>query len=135
MASMIEPDFNRYALALIHEDRIVFTSEKPGLEPILECLDACRGHYRDCILHDRVFGLAAARLMAPADLIRTVVTRAVSRPALAYLEARGIDVQAEAVVAGILTRDRSRVCPGEVIALETDDPDLFVRRIMGMMGE
>jgi hypothetical protein len=131
---MIAPDFTRYALALIHEDRIVFTSEKPGLEPILECLEACRGHYRDCILHDRVFGLAAARLIAPADLIRTVVTRAISRPALAYLEARGIEVRADVTVEGILTRDRSRVCPGEVIALETDDPDLFAKRIREMMG-
>jgi hypothetical protein len=130
---MIEPDFDRYALALIHEDRIVFTSEKPGLEPILECLEACRGQYRGCTLHDRVFGLAAARLIAPADLIRSVVTRAISQPALAYLEARGIGVQAEAVVEGILTRDRSRVCPGEVIALETDDPILFTNRIRAMM--
>jgi hypothetical protein len=134
MAAMIEPDFDRYALALIHEDRLVFTSEKPGLEPILECLEACGGRYRDCILHDRVFGLAAARLIAPADLIRTLVTRAISRPALAYLEARGIEVRAEAIVEGILTRDRSRVCPGEVIALETDDPDLFAKRIRGIMG-
>jgi hypothetical protein len=134
MAAMIEPDFDRYALALIHEDRIVFTSEKPGLEPIMECLEACRGRYQDCTLHDRVFGLAAARLIAPADLIRTLVTRAISRPALAYLESRGIEVRAEAVVEGILTRDRSRICPGEVVALETDDPDIFLKRIREMMG-
>jgi hypothetical protein len=133
MAAMIEPDFDRYALALIHEDRIVFTSEKPGLEPIFECLDACQGRYRDCTLHDRVFGLAAARLIAPADLIGTLVTRAISKPALAHLEARGIEVRADAIVEGILTRDRSRVCPGEVIALETDDPDLFAKGIKEMM--
>ncbi|MCL2670246.1 MAG: DUF1893 domain-containing protein [Syntrophaceae bacterium] len=133
MATTIEPNFDRYALALIQGDRIVFTSEKLGLEPILECIEACRGRYRDCILHDRVFGLAAARLIVPAELIRTLVTRAISRPALAYSESRGIVVHAEAVVERILTRDRSRVCPGEVIALETDDPELFTRRIGEMM--
>lgn len=130
---MIAPDFDHYSLALIHQDRIVFSSTKPGLEPILDCLAACRGHYRDCTLHDRVFGLAAARLMAPAGLIGTLVTRAISRPALACLKAQGIEVQAEAIVESILTRDRSRVCPGEVIALETADPDLFAQQIREMM--
>lgn len=132
---MIAPDFDRYALALIHADRIVFTSDKGGVEPILDCLAACGGRYSGCTLHDRVFGLAAARLIAPADLIRELVTRAISRPALAFLEDRGIEVQAEAVVEGILTRDRSRVCPGEVIAIETDNHDLFVKRIEELLGK
>ena len=131
---MIEPDFARYSLALIHEERIVFTSEKLGLEPIVECLAACRGRYRDCTLHDRVFGLAAARLAAPAELIKTIVTPVISQPALAFLEAAGIEVRAGKIVEGILTRDRSRVCPGEVIALESKDPALFYERIMALIN-
>ena len=134
MAAIIKPDFDHYALALIQGDRFVFTSEKLGLEPILECIEACCGRYRDCTLHDRVFGLAAARLVAPTELIRTLVTRAISKPALTYIENKGIMVHTEAVVDRILTRDGSRTCPGEVIALETDDPELFARRIREMMN-
>jgi hypothetical protein len=134
MAAMIEPDFARYALALIHEERIVFTSKKRGLEPIVECLAACRGRYRDCTLHDRVFGLAAARLVAPAELISTIVTPVISQPALTFLEAAGIEVRAGTVVEGILTRDRSRVCPGEIIARENEDPGIFHERIMALIN-
>ncbi len=134
MAPLIEPDFDRYALALIHEERIVFSSVKAGIEPLADCIAECGGRYRHCILHDRVFGLAAARLIVPTDLIGTLVTRAVSQPAKTYLESKGIEVRAEAVVEAILTRDRSRVCPGEVIALETDDPELFARRMKEMMS-
>jgi hypothetical protein len=132
---MIAPDFSRYSLALIDNERVVYSSCDAGLQPLVDCIHACQGRYRDCVLHDRVFGLAAARLASPTGLIKSVVTRAVSRPALTFLEAHQIAVTADEVVVGILTRDRSAVCPGEIIALQTGPYGLFRERIMAMLGE
>lgn len=132
---MITPEFDRYSLALIDNECVVYSSCDAGLQPLVDCIHACAGRYRDCVLHDRVFGLAAARLAAPTGLIKSVVTRAVSRPALSFLEAQQIAVTADEVVEGILTRDRSAVCPGEIIALETDSDEVFHRRIMTMLRD
>jgi len=61
-------DFSKYSLVLIHDEQVVYTSDQPGLRPLLACLAECRNRYRNCVLHDRVTGLAAARLIVHVGL-------------------------------------------------------------------
>ncbi|PKN10257.1 MAG: hypothetical protein CVU70_03240, partial [Deltaproteobacteria bacterium HGW-Deltaproteobacteria-5] len=81
------------------------------------------------ILHDKVMGLAAARLIDRSGIIEEVHTTVVSLPAEQFLKDCGIRLTAFIVVPNILTHDKSSICPGELIALNTNEPDAFYKKI------
>jgi hypothetical protein len=128
-----EPDFQDYSLAMFCGERRVFTSSEPGLKPLVEWLEIYRGKYQGCLLHDKVIGLAAAKLIVYSGLISEVVTGVASAPAKSFLLAQGVSVRAARWVDNILTKDGKAICPGEVIALETEDRDEFLVRIYGLV--
>jgi len=61
------------------------------------------------------------------------ITLLASRPAREFLDGEGIALEAVQTVDHILTPDRSTVCPGEVIALETPERQEFLARIYGLL--
>ena len=130
---MLIPDFSRYSLALVEGEAIIHSSNGAGLRPLWDALKIF--HDRSgLILHDKVMGLAAARLIVYSGVVAGVVTKVVSMPARRFLQENGIALSADGVADNILTRDTSSVCPGEVIALSTDDPKVFLQKIEAMMG-
>jgi hypothetical protein len=120
MKNDVHPDLSHYTLVLVEEGRILFTSEKRGIAPLLECLERFTGQTGHYILHDRVTGLAAARLVVHCGFIAEVITRLISEPARACLNRHGIAFKAELVVPQILNRNRSASCPAESIAQEIE---------------
>jgi len=127
---MLKPDFDRYSLALFHEDRIVFSSAKEGLRPLVECIRACRGRFSGCELHDRAVGLAAAKLVvATGGMINRIVARRASERAMALLKRHSVPIVAGEVVPILLNRDRSGPCLMERKASATEDPHQFLREI------
>jgi hypothetical protein len=132
---MLTPDFNRYSLALFHEGRLVFISEKEGLRPLVECIRACRGHFIGCELHDRAIGLAAAKLVAASDgLITRITTRRASAMAVTLLETLSIPLAAGEVVPVLLNRDRTGPCLMEQKASATEDPRQFLQEIFAFFS-
>ncbi|NPU83396.1 MAG: DUF1893 domain-containing protein [Syntrophaceae bacterium] len=129
----MENRFRDYNLALFSGGRRVFSSQGKGLRPLVECLDACRD-FRDCVLHDKIMGLAAARLAADSGIVREIAARTASEPAARFLGARGIPLEAEGTVPAILTQDGGAVCPGERIALAVEDPGRFEKEIRAMIA-
>ncbi len=69
-----------------------------------------------------------------SGMIDEVYTAIVSSPARQFLNDCGIRLTAIQVVPNILTNDKSSVCPGEIIALNTSEPDAFYRQIKAMLG-
>ena len=132
-ALMTEPNFQDYSLAMFCGGRKIFTSREPGLKPLVEWLEIYRGKYQGCLLHDKVMGLAAAKLIVYSGLISEVAAGVFSKPAKSFLLAHGVSCRAARCVDNILTRDGAAICPGEVIALETNDRDEFLNRIYGMV--
>lgn len=130
---MTGPNFQDYSLAMFCGERRIFISREPGLKPLVEWLEIYRGKYRGCLLHDKVVGLAAAKLIAYSGLISEVVTDVSSAPARSFLLDHGVSVRAALCVDDIRTRDGTAICPGEVIALETDDREEFLIRIRRMV--
>jgi len=129
---MLTPDFTRYSLALFHEGRIIFYSEKGGLRPLVECILACRDRFNGCDLHDRVIGLAAAKLVIASGMIGRVITRTASSPARAFLEEKSIPLTAGEVVPRILNREKTTPCPMEQKAEATADPETFFREMSAL---
>jgi len=127
---MLKADFTRYSLALIDENKIIFSSAGRGLKPLASCLEIYRHTKNKFILHDKVTGLAAAKLIVYAGFISCVQTLVASQPAKKFLEEHAIKIDAQEVVANILKKDRSSLCPGEVIALNTDREEAFIKQIM-----
>lgn len=68
---MDKPNFNDYSLAMFCGGRRVFRSSEAGLKPLVEWLEIYRGKYRGCLLHDKIVGLAAAKLIVYSGLIRS----------------------------------------------------------------
>jgi hypothetical protein len=127
------PDFTLYSLALYRGEKRIHSATAGGLRPLFEALAQHRG-LTGLTLHDRVTGLAAARLAVLSGAIIHIVTGVASAPAVEFLDRHGILLTAGAEVDRILTRDKSAVCPGERIALETEDPSVFVQQIRQMLG-
>jgi len=130
---MLIPDFSRYSLALLEGDAIIYSSTGAGLRPLWDALEKFQGR-SGLILHDKVMGLAAARLIVYSGLIAGVFAKVASVPARQFLAESGIALAADGVQANILTRDQSAVCPGEVIALNTDAPDVFLQKMRAMLN-
>jgi hypothetical protein len=115
------PDLSRYTLILMEGDTVLFTSEDRGIAPLLACLERFSDSGRSCVLHDRVTGLAAARLAVHGGFIVEVVTRVISRPAKDFLMTHGIRIQAGKIVPAIFNRAKTGACPAETIALATEN--------------
>lgn len=129
---MLMPDFSKYSLALIEGNDIIHSSRENGLRPLFDCLERHQGK-SGLTLHDKVIGLAAARLIVRSGIIVQVMTTIASMPAKKYLEDNDIQMTACDVTANILTRDKSAVCPGEIIALNTESPEDFLRKIKALL--
>jgi hypothetical protein len=130
---MLIPDFTRYSLALLEGEKVIYSACGGGLRPLWDALEKFQGK-SGLILHDKVIGLAAARLIVQSGMIAEIFTRVASLPAKQFLENNGVALTAFDVAANILTQDKSAVCPGEVIALNTSDPDAFLQKIKAMMA-
>jgi len=126
---MMTPDFTRYSLALFHEGRIIFYSEKEGLRPLVECIRACRGSFSGCELHDRAIGLAAAKLVVTSGMIDRVITRRASSRAVAFLKQYSVPLTVDEVVPILLNREKTAPCLMEQKAEATEDPEMFFHEI------
>jgi len=123
---MIQPDFSKYALALIHEGNVVYTSKNQGLVPLVECIEACSSRYQNCRLHDRIIGLAAAKLVVASRMIVSVFAGVSSQPAAEFLQKNHISLESLLTVPHIIGRDGASICPMEQRAMATEDADLFL---------
>ncbi|MCX5848592.1 MAG: DUF1893 domain-containing protein [Deltaproteobacteria bacterium] len=130
---MLIPDFSRYSLALFEGNKLIYSSEEKGVRPLFDCLEKHKNK-SGLILHDKVIGLAAAKLIVYSGIISEVITTIASIPAKKFLEDNGIIITAYEVTANILTKDRNTICPGEVIALNAEAPDDFSRKIKKMLN-
>jgi len=130
----LRPDFSLYSLALVEGDTMIYSSSGVGLRPLWDALNKFPDR-SGLVLHDKVMGLAAARLIVYSPCsIQAIITTVVSAPARHFLQESGIALWTDAVAANILTRDQSAVCPGEVIAMNADAPDVFLQKIRAMLN-
>lgn len=131
---MLTTDFSKYSLALFQEDDLIYSSKEKGLRPLFDCTRKYK-EKSGLILHDKVIGLAAAKLVVYSGMIKEVITTVASNPAKKFLEDNRIAIRARMVVPNIMTNDRRAVCPGEVIALNTETAEDFMQKIKSMLDK
>ena len=131
---LLKPDFTKYSLALVQGDKIIYSSDDSGLKPLWDCLGKYRQSKDKFILFDKVIGFAAARIVVYSGIIEAIQTKLISQPAKQFLKENKIKIEADEIVANILRKDKSAVCPGEIIALNTDDQHEFFTKIAAMIS-
>ena len=67
--------------------------------------------------------------------IRNIFTLVAPLPAMRFLEEHGVAPTAFDCVANILTKNKSAVCPGELIAIHANDTEQFIKEIKGMYAQ
>ncbi|MBD3164264.1 DUF1893 domain-containing protein [Candidatus Woesearchaeota archaeon] len=122
----MKPDFEKYSLALIKNNKVVYSSDKPGLRPLVNCI-AKNKEKKDCALHDKVIGLAAAKLVFNSGIAEKIVTSIISKPAFDFLKDKLV-VEYDEIVKNILNTERKVICPMEKKALELDEAS-FLRHV------
>lgn len=97
----------------------VYTSNKKGIAPVLDLLDA-NTDLRGFSIADRIIGKAAAMLFALAG-VKEVFSEVVSEPAIAVFSKHNISYSFDTRVDYIINRTGDGVCPMEQAVKNTDD--------------
>ena len=129
---MLEPNFKEYSLALIKDNCIIYSSKKKGLRPLVDCINENKS-MKKCILHDKIIGLAAARLIIYSKMIYLVITHTISRSAEELLLKKDIKVDSQKKIKNILNKDKTSICPMELKALNIKENELFFSEINNLL--
>ena len=122
-----------YTLVVEREGRVLFTSTKDRLAPLLDALEALGPRFRGALVLDRVIGRAAAWLCALAG-VAEVLTPLVSEAAIEVLDRYGIRLYARRTVPRVLNDRGDGLCPMETLALESSSPEEFVEKLRAKLS-
>jgi hypothetical protein len=124
---MHKPDFTKYSIAVLKGGNLIYSSKGQGIRPIVECIMKMKKvpNMKGCTLHDKVVGLAAARLIVYSKMFSEVYAGIISKEAAEMLEREYIDIEADKGVEKILSRDKKGNCPMEDLARRIPDNKLF----------
>ena len=127
---IFESGETEFSLILRDGEKVIFTSKKRGLRPLLECVVEWTGRVENASLTDKVVGIAAARLIVRSKMIGTVTAGVISREALKYLSAYSIPVVWREETDAILRGDGNGICPMEELSNRFPDDIDFYSAVM-----
>lgn len=125
-------DFKKYSLVLEKDSKVIFTSDKPRLRPLVECILENKER-KNCKLYDRVIGLAAARLIVYSGMISSVETPVASVAGIEHLRKNGILIHSEKTVEMILNDTKTGQCPMEMRAKDAGSDEEYFKTLKKMM--
>ncbi len=128
------PDFEKYTLALFSQGHILFESNESRLKPLVEMVQIYQGQHTDCVLHDKIVGLASAKIIVASGMVSELHARVMSRPAIEFLRQTDINFTHQDNVEAIMNNEKTGPCPMEVKAREIAEPDEFLKAMIELMG-
>jgi hypothetical protein len=111
------------ALQVYEGDRLIFTSDKPMLAPLLEYIEKYAQHYKQVVIFDKILGNAAALLSVIAHC-REAFSPLGSELAVNTLNRFGIIYHIDNVVPYIQKPSMAEMCPMEKLSIGKE-PDEF----------
>ncbi len=130
----MKPDFQKYTLALFSQGHIVFESNESRLRPLVEMVQIYKGKFENCELHDKIVGLASAKVIVSSGMVSDLHAGVMSEPARDFLRPTDINFTFQELTKGIRNNDNTGPCPMEVKALAIDDPEEFFMAMVELMG-
>lgn len=132
--SLIEE--NALALAVLRDERTVYTSKSPGIRAALALHDRNPEWLSGAVIVDRIIGRAAAMIFLDGGAA-AVYGSVMNRQAMAELTSKGVRVRAGTLVDTIINRRGDGPCPMEETVKGITDPAVgipalrqTVRRLM-----
>lgn len=116
--------FKKYSLVLVKDNKVIFRSQESNLKPLIKCIKVMKNK-KDCILYDKVIGLAAAKLIVYSKFISSVITEVISQSGADYLKSNNIDFETKRTVDNILNSNKTAICPMELKAQEIKEEKEF----------
>lgn len=111
-------------LRVYEEDRLIFSSDKDGLLPLLGYIDKFATSHRQIKIFDKIMGNAAALLSIQAGC-REVYSPIGSALAIRTLENHGIKYHLSEVVPHIQNRSGEDMCPMEKLSLNKGPGEFY----------
>ena len=131
----MRPDFEKYTLALFSQGHIIFESNEKRLKPLVEMVQIYQGKYTECVLHDKIVGLASAKIIVASGMITELHAGVMSKDARDFLhQHEDINFTYQDWVDYIKNNDKTGPCPMEVKAREVPDPAEFLQQMIELMG-
>lgn len=119
---------NDYSIVVVKEDKVVNTSNKNGLMPILDLYNDDKSLLNGASVADKVIGKAAALLLIDAG-IKEFYTDLISENAISILDDTNIKYIYKTKVKEIRNRDNTGRCPMEELALTSANADELLAKI------
>jgi hypothetical protein len=127
----------RLTILVESDGKELFSSDKPGVAPLLELVERFPHGLDRAVVADRVVGGCAARVFESLQ-IGHVYALTGSKAARAILSTAGIGYEHEKEVAEIRNRSNTDACPFETLSRKLRDPRQLIaamkRRLEEMRG-
>ena len=130
----MKPDFTKYTLALFSQGHIIFESNESRLKPLVEMVQIYQGKYTGCELHDKIVGLASAKVIAASGIVSELLAGVMSQDARDFLRPTDINFTFQELTEYIINNDKTGPCPMEVKAREIEDLEEFYLAMVELMG-
>jgi hypothetical protein len=133
---MYTPLFNEFlvsadSLQVYKDSKLLFSSSKDRLLPLLEYIERFAPHHRQVVVFDKIMGNAAALLSVEASC-REVYSPLGSQLAVKTLEKYGIKYHITEIVPYIQQPNGEDMCPMEKLSLDKG-PEEFYEVIRGII--
>ena len=127
MESSLFNDFVKSSdtLRVYDGDKLLFTSTKDGLKPILEYVDSGIPHQNKVKIFDKILGNAAALLAVKADC-QKVYSPLGSELAIKTLNGYSIEYYFDKMVSYIQNREGQGMCPMEKLSIDKSPEEFYI---------
>lgn len=119
---------NNYSIVLVKNNKIVHTSNKNGLAPLLDLYADGKSTLEGAYVADKVIGKAAALILLEAN-IKKLYADLISENAISVFDKANIDYQYDKKVKEIRNRDNTGMCPMEKLAQNSQNANELVKKI------
>lgn len=126
---MYKPLFNKFlasgdTLQVYKDDRLLFSSSKDRLLPLLEYIDGLAPYHQQVIVFDKIMGNAAALLSARAGCCE-VYSPLGSQLAVKALDKYGIKHHITEIIPYIQKPDGEGMCPMEELSINKEPEEFY----------
>ena len=118
-------------LQVYKDSKLLFSSDKDGLLPLLEYIDMFAPYHQQVVVFDKIMGNAAALLSVEAGC-QEIYSPLGSQLAVKTLEKYGIEYHITEIIPYIQQPDGKDMCPMEKLSLDKG-PEEFYEVIRGII--
>ncbi len=130
----MKPDFTKYTLALYSQGHILFESNESRLKPLIEMVQIYKGEHTGCELHDKIVGLASAKIIVASKIVSELHAGVMSKDARNFLRETEINFTFQDITDIIMNKERTGPCLMELKAREIESPDEQLKHMVEIMG-